>query len=98
MGRRQNEETKKKSFNIFLIVNRDSEILMPIGRKRKQKKSFNIFFIINKGRTRIAFPSVLAVKVTRKISNPQNLYRQIFSGRIDEIKKSLNRLKQYFPK
>ena len=37
-------------------------------------KSFVIlFFIVNRGRTRIAFPTVLAVKVTREISNRKNL-------------------------
>ena len=51
-------------------------------------KSLNLtilFFIVNRGRTRIALPSVLAVKVTREISNWKNFNKQIFSGRIDEI-------------
>ena len=32
-----------------------------------------LFFIVNRGLMRIAFPSVLAVKVTREISNWKNL-------------------------
>ena len=43
---------------------------MLMVRKRERKKSFKIlFFIVNRSLTRIAFPSVLAVKVTEEISN-----------------------------
>ena len=50
------------------------------------KKSFNIlFFIVKRSRTKIALPSVLAVKVTKEISNRKSFNWQICSGRIDEI-------------
>ena len=58
---------------------------MPMGRKRKREKNHSTFcFIVDRGRTRTVFPSVLTVKVTKKISNRKNFNGQTFSGRIDQ--------------
>ena len=46
-----------------------------------------LFCVVNRGRTRIAFSSVLPLKVTRKISNPKNL--DFCSGKINEIEKQI---------
>ena len=51
------------------------------------KRFASFFFIVNRVRTRIAFPSVLTVKVTKEISSRKNFNGQILSGRMDEVLK-----------
>ena len=47
----------------------------------------------------IAFPSILAVKVTREISNRNNFNRQIFQKKFDEIQKQYSKsIRAMFPK